>query len=164
MLIASDIIARFPFYCSHLSEWEHLLAPTWFLRMRSSFTSCGIADIKEGFECRNQWGKKFFFLPPTVFTLSCKICFADIRFGFTACISLNGIQKEQADSEIMVTELSLGWRVKAAPKQKWLEIQSRLQRIVENYNEFETDEKELEFLKPTAYNINIWLKYIPLGI
>ncbi len=71
---------------------------------------------------------------------------------------LNEIQKEQADSKIMVTELSLGRRVKAAPKRKWLEVLSRLWRIVENYNEYKTEGKELEFLKPIAYNINIWLK------
>ncbi len=35
---------------------------------------------------------------------------------------LNEIQKEQADSEIMVAELSLGWQIKAAPKRKWLEV------------------------------------------
>ncbi len=47
-----------PLYCSHPSEWEHLLSPMWFLRMRSSFTSCDIADIKEeGLECRNRWKK-----------------------------------------------------------------------------------------------------------
>ncbi len=49
----------------------------------------------------------------------------------------------------------LGRRVNAAPKQKWLVIQSRLRRIVENYNEYKIDRKELEFLKPIAYNIHI---------
>ncbi len=54
----------------------------------------------------------------------------------------------------MVIELSLG-RVKAAQKRKWLEVQSKLRRIVENYNEYKTDRKKLEFLKSIAYNINI---------
>ncbi len=37
-----------PPYCSHLSEWEHLHTSMRFrLRMRSSFTSCDIADMKE---------------------------------------------------------------------------------------------------------------------
>ncbi len=67
---------------------------------------------------------------------------------------MNEIQKEQANYEIMVTELSLGRQVKAAPKRKWLEAQSRLRRVVEN-NEYKTDGKELEFLKSIAYNINI---------
>ncbi len=35
---------------------------------------------------------------------------------------LNEIQKEQADSEIMVTELSLGRRVKATRKRKWVTL------------------------------------------
>ncbi len=68
---------------------------------------------------------------------------------------LNEIQMEQANSKIMVTELSLGRRVKATPKRKWLQVQSGLRRIVENYNEYKTDGKELEFFKHIAYNINI---------
>ncbi len=55
----------------------------------------------------------------------------------------------------MVTELSLGQRVKAAPMRKWLEVRSSLRRIVENYNGYKTEGKELEFLKSIAYNINI---------
>ncbi len=55
----------------------------------------------------------------------------------------------------MVTELSLGQRIQAAPKRKWLEVQSRLRRIIENYIKYNIDGTELEFLKPIAYNINI---------
>ncbi len=72
---------------------------------------------------------------------------------------MNEIQKEQANSEIMITELSLGRRVKAALKWNWSEVQSTVRRIVENYNEYKTDRKELEFFKSMDYSINIWLKF-----
>ena len=46
------------------------------------------------------------------------------------------IQKEQGDTEIAVVELSLGRKVKAAPKKKWVETQTKLQRIVLNYEKY----------------------------
>ncbi len=60
---------------------------------------------------------------------------------------MNEIQKKQTDYEIMVTELSLGRRVKAAPKRKWLKIQSRLRRMIENDNEYKTDKKKAGIFK-----------------
>lgn len=47
------------------------------------------------------------------------------------------IKKEQGDTEIAVVELSLGRKVKAAPKKKWLETQQKLRRIVLNYERYE---------------------------
>ena len=46
------------------------------------------------------------------------------------------MQKEQGDTEIAIVELSLGRKVKAAPKKKWLEFQARLQRIVLNFDSY----------------------------
>lgn len=46
------------------------------------------------------------------------------------------IKKEQGDTEIAVVELSLGRRVKAAPKKKWVDTQRKLQRIVLNYEDY----------------------------
>lgn len=47
------------------------------------------------------------------------------------------IMKEQGDTEIAVVELSLGRKVKAAPKKKWVDIQLKLQRIVTNYENYD---------------------------
>ena len=53
------------------------------------------------------------------------------------------IQKEQEDTEIVVVELSLGRKVKAALKRKWVEFQGRLQRIVLNIDSYDP----IEYLK-----------------
>lgn len=45
------------------------------------------------------------------------------------CI-LSEIQKEQGDTEIAVSELSMGRRVMAGPKKKWLDVQNQISRIV----------------------------------
>lgn len=47
------------------------------------------------------------------------------------------IKKEQGDTEIAVVELSLGRKVKAAAKKKWVDTQLKLQRIVLNYESYE---------------------------
>lgn len=46
------------------------------------------------------------------------------------------IQKEQGDTEISVVELSLGRKVKAAPKKRWKDVQTNLQNIVLNYESY----------------------------
>ena len=46
------------------------------------------------------------------------------------------VVKEQGGTEIAVVELSLGRKIKTAPK-KWIEIQTKLRRIVLNYESYE---------------------------
>ena len=66
------------------------------------------------------------------------------------------MQKEQADTKIAFAEIGLGKKVKAAPKEKWLEIQRRIQSIVQNYAEYEECGEDLEFLRLTADNILVF--------
>ena len=46
--------------------------------------------------------------------------------------------KNQSDTEIAMVELSMGRRIKVAPRKKWLDVQKRLRRIVQNYEDYET--------------------------
>jgi len=43
--------------------------------------------------------------------------------------------------------------VKAAPQKKWQDVQKRLRRVVESYDEHAEDGTELEYLKNLAQNI-----------
>ena len=52
-------------------------------------------------------------------------------------VFLKKILKEQGDTKIAVVELSLGRKIKAAPKKKWLDVQKKLRRIVQNREDFE---------------------------
>ena len=45
---------------------------------------------------------------------------------------ISEFKKEQTDIEIQVVELSVGRRVKSAPKKKRIEIQARIRSIVES--------------------------------
>ena len=47
---------------------------------------------------------------------------------YSACAEL---QKEQGATEISLVELSLGKKIRAAPKKKWLETQDRIKRITD---------------------------------
>lgn len=67
--------------------------------------------------------------------------------------ALNEFQKEQADTEIAIAELSLGRMVKAAPKKKWLAHQNRIRDTVTDYELYKNDERLLDFLKSIAYNV-----------
>ena len=62
-------------------------------------------------------------------------------------------QKEKGDTEIAVVELSLGKKVKAAPKKKWVDFQRRIQSITANI--FNMFKDLLIFLTAIAYNIVI---------
>lgn len=62
-------------------------------------------------------------------------------------------QKEQGDTEISVVELSLGRKVKAAPKKKWVDFQKRIQSITAEYPEYV--QRPLDFLTAIAHNIVI---------
>ena len=66
-------------------------------------------------------------------------------------VLLKNIQKEQGDTEIAVVELSLGRKIKAAPKKKWVDVQKKLRRIVQNYEDYEI----LEYLKAVGQTIII---------
>lgn len=65
--------------------------------------------------------------------------------------ALRDIQKEQADSEIMLAELSLGKSVKSVPKNKRGELQNRIKSITESYDEYKTDQRKLQFLRLIAH-------------
>lgn len=66
---------------------------------------------------------------------------------------LTEVQKEQADTECAIAELSLGRSVKAAPKKKWYLLQSRLQAITASYEDYKRENKLLDFLRAISYNI-----------
>lgn len=61
------------------------------------------------------------------------------------------IQKEQGFTEICVTELAMGKRVKAAPTKKWADLQGRLESIASEYN----TRPILEYLRAIAANVEI---------
>ena len=44
------------------------------------------------------------------------------------------MQSEQGYTEICITELALGKRVRDAPKKKWEELQERIESISADYN------------------------------
>jgi len=53
--------------------------------------------------------------------------------------ALREFQKEQADTKSMVAKLSIGRKVRAAPKQKWVTMQKRIQSVVANYSDYKDD-------------------------
>lgn len=63
------------------------------------------------------------------------------------------IQKEQADTEIAITELSLGRTVKAAPKKKWKDSQDRLSMIVRDYQNYKHNDMIIDYLEALSFNI-----------
>lgn len=69
---------------------------------------------------------------------------------------LKEIQKEQADTEVSIAELSLGKKVKAAPKKKWLELQARVRSVALRYDdEFKRENRLLDYLRTIGYNVNL---------
>lgn len=66
-------------------------------------------------------------------------------------------QKEQADTEASIAELSLGKNVKAMPKKKWVQQQKRIRRIVQRYAQYKEEDNVLEYLENLACNIAISL-------
>lgn len=64
---------------------------------------------------------------------------------------IKNVLKEQGDTEIAVVELSLGRKIKAAPKKKWVETQTRIRRIALNYETYEI----LDYLKAVGQTIII---------
>ena len=59
--------------------------------------------------------------------------------------------KEQGDTEIAVVELSLGRKIKLAPRKKWLNVQKKLRRIVQKYEDYQI----LEYLKGVGQTLII---------
>lgn len=66
---------------------------------------------------------------------------------------LQEIQKEQADTEIAVTEMYLGRKVRVAPKKKWVDFQNRIQNITNDYDTYKRERNELQFLELVGSNI-----------
>lgn len=69
--------------------------------------------------------------------------------------ALREIQKEQADTEISILELSLGRSIKNAPKKAWKDAQNNLCTIAQNYEDFKERDRILEYLEAVAFNIVI---------
>ena len=67
---------------------------------------------------------------------------------------IKDFQKEQGDTEIQIMELSLGRRVKAAPKKAWTDTQKRMKKIVESYEQYGIA-RYAEYLERIACNIVI---------
>ena len=68
--------------------------------------------------------------------------------------ALSEIQKEQRDTEIAVSELSMGRHVKVAPKKQWSVLQKRIAGIARKYVEYVDAKNELGFLRTMSYYIN----------
>lgn len=69
--------------------------------------------------------------------------------------ALQEIQKEQGDTESMVAELSLGRKVKAAPRQKWITLQERIQTVATEYEDYKANDDVMEYLRIQASNIHM---------
>lgn len=68
--------------------------------------------------------------------------------------ALTELQKEQADTEVAVAELSLGKKVKSSPKHKWLELHTRIGGIVTRYNvDYKEKNDDLLYLRTLAHTI-----------
>ena len=65
------------------------------------------------------------------------------------------VQKEQADTESVMAELSLGRKVRVAPMKKWNTLQERIQTVAGEYQQYKNDNNVLDFLRTMSYNINI---------
>lgn len=65
--------------------------------------------------------------------------------------ALGEIQKEQADTETMLHELSLGRRVKAAPKKKWLDQQRRIKSVVAKYATYKQEDRVVDYLRTLGH-------------
>lgn len=61
-------------------------------------------------------------------------------------------QKER-DTETCMAELGLGKSVKAAPKREWIAIQERLRRIAEEYEDYKSEGRIIEYLEAMSYNV-----------
>lgn len=69
--------------------------------------------------------------------------------------ALKELQREQGDTEIMIAELSLGRRVKAMPRKKWIDMQQRIQDISLEYETYKDADDVLGYLRTLSYNFNL---------
>lgn len=64
-------------------------------------------------------------------------------------------QKKQADTYVMIAELTIGQNVKAAPKKKWLNAQNNLQPVVLFYQTYKNKDRNLQDLENVANCIHL---------
>lgn len=68
---------------------------------------------------------------------------------------LRELQKEQSDVEYIRRELRLGKRVKNMPKNSLQRVEDRIRAIVDNYQSFKDEDKELEYLQSLGFNLHL---------
>ncbi|KAJ4429869.1 hypothetical protein ANN_22073 [Periplaneta americana] len=66
-------------------------------------------------------------------------------------------QKEQADTEASVAQLSLGQSVKAKSKLMWVPMNERIRNIVLDYNQYIEDNRTLDYLRSIGHNFCLYL-------
>ncbi len=67
--------------------------------------------------------------------------------------ALTEILKEQTNTEISLTELALGGKIKNSPKWKWVQLQTRIRSVVLDYNTYVDNDEEMEYLTTLAHTI-----------
>ena len=65
---------------------------------------------------------------------------------------IKDFRKEQGDTEIQITKLSIGRRIKAAPKKSWIDAQKRMRKLTETYAQYGV-QRYREYLDRIAINI-----------
>ncbi|XP_058810613.1 uncharacterized protein LOC131675595 [Phymastichus coffea] len=68
---------------------------------------------------------------------------------------LTELQKEQADVEYMLRELNLGKKAKNVPNEKFLRVEERIITIVENYQDYVDEDRELAYLNTIGYHLHM---------
>ncbi|KAJ4427974.1 hypothetical protein ANN_23987 [Periplaneta americana] len=61
------------------------------------------------------------------------------------CNALTELQKEESDTKTMIVDFTLGRHVRAQPKREWLQLQTRMRIIVQDYHTYATDNRHLDF-------------------
>ncbi|KAJ4446041.1 hypothetical protein ANN_12727, partial [Periplaneta americana] len=73
-------------------------------------------------------------------------------------ITLAGkFQKEKADAEASIAQLSLGQSVKAKPKEKWVSTNERIRNIVLDYDQYKEYNRTLDYLRCIGHNFYLQL-------
>ena len=68
---------------------------------------------------------------------------------------LTDLQKEQADVDYMLRDLSLGKKVKNLPKAALQRRENHIYNIVNSYQEYVDDDEQLEYIKKIGYYLNL---------
>ena len=66
---------------------------------------------------------------------------------------LTEFQKEQAYSEMCISELALEKRINSAPKKQWVALQEQIQDVSREYEAYKANDTELEYLWTLGHNI-----------